>query len=100
MNVYSRSVPVSLLFLLSLKTMSAHAESTDTESAEAPAFDRSSFHGKAEIGLGLLGLPTAMVCTNRIVLPFGCKRGDVSPMLELWQLFRPSPLFAFGAGIT
>lgn len=62
-------------------------------------FDRSGFHGKAELGLGLLGLPGAHVCTNR-ALNFGCKRGDSSPVLELWQLFRPNPVFAFGAGVA
>ncbi len=98
MKACSRLVPPSLLLLSSLKTVSAYAESPDAEAAEAPAFDRSSFHGKAEVGLGLLGLPTAKVCTNRLFL--GCKRGDSSPMLELWQLFRPSPVFAVGAGIT
>ncbi len=61
-------------------------------------FERSQFHGKAEFGLGVLGLPTAAVCTNRE--QFACKRGDGSPMLELWQLFRPNPMFAAGAGIT
>jgi hypothetical protein len=95
MNRCLRSVSLSVLLVLSLKTMSAYGESDET-----PAFDRSSFHGKAEVGLGLLGLPTAKLCSNRLVLPLGCKRGDVSPILELWQLFRPSPLFAVGAGIT
>jgi hypothetical protein len=93
MNVCSRLLPPSALLFLSLRTMSAYGESS-----EASAFDRNSFHGKAEVGLGMLGLPTAKVCTNRLLL--GCKRGDTSPMLELWQLFRPGPLFAFGAGIT
>lgn len=69
------------------------------QTSESNAFERSSFHGKAEIGLGLLGLPTAEVCTNHTILGY-CKRGDSSPMLELWQLFRPSPVFAVGAGIT
>lgn len=69
------------------------------QTSESTLFDRSSFHGKAEVGLGLLGLPNAEVCTNHHIF-LGCKRGDSSPMLELWQLFRPSPVFASGAGIT
>jgi hypothetical protein len=70
-----------------------------TENEEGLTFDRSGFHGKAEVGLGLLGLPNARVCTNR-ALHFGCNSGDSSPMLELWQLFRPNPVFAMGAGAT
>ena len=66
---------------------------------EPISFDRSQFHGKAEVGLGFLGLPRANVCTNRLLFGY-CTRGDLSPMLELWQLFRPSPLFAAGAGVT
>ncbi len=100
MNAYLRSVSIGLLLILSFRTITARADSTDGESDETPAYDRNSFHGKAEVGLGLLGLPTAKVCTNRLLPGLGCKRGDSSPMLELWQLFRPSPLFAFGAGIT
>jgi hypothetical protein len=66
---------------------------------EVLTFDRSRFHGKAEVGLGLLGLPSAKVCTNR-ALNFSCNVGDSSPMLEIWQLFRPNPVFAAGAGVT
>jgi hypothetical protein len=83
------------LFVL-LATSYALAESTD----ETTTFDRAYFHGKAEVGLGLLGLPTAEVCTNRTLAWLPCKHGDSSPMLEVWQLFRPNPLFATGAGIT
>src|SRR5512142_1753439 len=72
---------------------------THAQSEEALTFDRSRFHGKAEVGLGLLGLPSAKVCTNR-ALNFGCNVGDGSPMLEVWQLFRPNPVFAAGAGVT
>jgi hypothetical protein len=70
-----------------------------TQADEGITFDRGGFHGKAEVGLGLLGLPNARVCTNR-TLHFGCNSGDSSPMLELWQLFRPNPVFAMGAGVT
>jgi hypothetical protein len=70
------------------------------QSNDETVFDRANFHGKAEVGLGALTLPGAEVCTNRSLIYLGCKRGDVSPMLELWQLVRPNPLFAIGAGIT
>jgi len=86
--------PTALAAIL-FATPNARAQSQDPT-----AFDRASFHGKAEVGLGLLGLPTAEVCTNRERKDLGCKRGDSSPTLELWQLFRPNPLFAAGAGIT
>ena len=83
-------VLIGAISQIAFATTLSHAQSS-----EPPTFDRAYFHGKAEVGLGLLGLPTANVCTT-----IGCKRGDSSPMLELWQLFRPNPLFATGAGIT
>ena len=95
MNRVARSLQLRLLLISTFSTFVARGQSED-----ASAFGRSSFHGKAEVGLGILGLPTAEVCTNRTIANIGCKRGDSSPMLELWQLFRPSPLFAAGAGIT
>jgi hypothetical protein len=71
--------------------------SAQAQTDEGLQFDQARFHGKVEAGLGLLGLPTAKVCTNRAL---GCIRGDSSPMLEMWQLFRPNPIFAVGAGVT
>ncbi len=90
---FNAIAPLGLFLVATLSTEFARAQSD-----ENLAFDQSRFHGKAEVGLGLLGLPNAAVCTNRAI--FGCKRGDSSPMLEVWQLFRPSPLFAVGAGVT
>jgi hypothetical protein len=69
------------------------------QTPEPFSFDRERFIGKAEVGLGLIALPTAQVCTNRALL-LPCKLGDTSPMLDIWQLFRPSPVFAAGAGVT
>jgi hypothetical protein len=88
-----------LLSAAALITALASATLAHAQSEEALTFDRSRFHGKAEVGLGLLGLPSAKVCTNR-ALNFGCNAGDSSPMLEVWQLFRPNPVFAAGAGVT
>jgi hypothetical protein len=68
------------------------------QTEEGLTFDRSRFHGKAEVGLGMLGLPSAKLCTNRELKE--CNVGDGSPMLEVWQLFRPNPVFAAGAGVT
>lgn len=95
MSRWLRLRQFSLVLAISSTTLVAYGDPL-----EAPTLDRNRFLGKAEIGLGLLGLPTAQVCTNRTIPFLGCKRGDSSPMLELWQLFRPTPLFAVGAGIT
>lgn len=95
----SKRVP---LFLCCASAAACLAQATAARAAhdeEVMTFDRSRFHGKAELGLGLLGLPSAKVCTNR-ALNFGCNVGDMSPMLEVWQLFRPNPVFAAGAGVT
>jgi hypothetical protein len=52
--------------------------------------------GIAEAGVGWLTLPGAEVCIDRET---GCSEGDTSLALELWQLYRQSRRFAFGAGI-
>jgi hypothetical protein len=53
--------------------------------------------GMAEVGIGLLTLPTAEVCVERTEA--GCSRGDRSLMLSAWPLFRRGA-FAGGAGVT
>jgi hypothetical protein len=53
--------------------------------------------GMAEVGLGWLTLPGAEVCIERAA---GCERGDTSPIIDVWQLYRANLRFAFGAGIT
>jgi hypothetical protein len=55
-------------------------------------------HGMAEFGAGLLTLPNAEVCVERA--ESGCSQGDTSLELDAWQLYRPAPVFAFGAGLT
>ncbi|HEY3236229.1 MAG TPA: hypothetical protein VGJ84_16045 [Polyangiaceae bacterium] len=54
--------------------------------------------GMAEFGLGLLMLPRAQICVER--LQAGCERGDNSFEIEAWQLYRANIRLAFGAGIT
>lgn len=54
--------------------------------------------GLLELGAGLLALPDAAVCVER--LQEGCETGDASPVLEAWQVFRLVPRFALGAGLT
>jgi hypothetical protein len=53
--------------------------------------------GIAEGNVGLLTLPAAEVCAERSA---GCKRGDVSFALEVWQLYRMNQRVAFGAGLV
>jgi hypothetical protein len=45
--------------------------------------------------MGILVLPDAEVCGV-----VGCDRGDLSDELDAWPLFRASPRFAVGAGLT
>jgi len=52
--------------------------------------------GIAEAGVGWLTLPGAEVCIERAT---GCSHGDTSLEIEVWQLYRGSLRFAFGAGI-
>lgn len=52
----------------------------------------------AEIGVGWLTLPGASVCGERSSGQ-GCKNGDTSFELDIWQIYRNSRRFAFGAGV-
>ena len=53
--------------------------------------------GIAEVGLGWLTLPGASVCAERSSGQ-GCKNGDTSFELDIWQIYRNGRRFAFGAG--
>ena len=53
-------------------------------------------YGLVEFGVGVLALPDALLCGWRA----GCDRGDVSLEVDAWPLFRASPSFAVGAGMT
>ncbi|HEU4578897.1 MAG TPA: hypothetical protein VFS67_11620 [Polyangiaceae bacterium] len=52
-------------------------------------------YGAVEFGIGILALPDARVCGEA-----GCDRGDLSLEVDAWPLFRASPSFAVGAGLT
>lgn len=52
-------------------------------------------HGVIEFGVGVLALPDARLCGGA-----GCDRGDISLEVDAWPIFRASPRFAVGAGIT
>jgi len=53
--------------------------------------------GIAEVGVGWLTLPGARVCSERSS-GSGCRKGDTSFDLELWEVYRFDRRFAFGAG--
>ncbi|MEO8903456.1 MAG: hypothetical protein ABI488_14670 [Polyangiaceae bacterium] len=53
--------------------------------------------GIAEVGIGWLTLPGALVCSERST-GSGCRKGDTSFDLELWEVYRFNRRFAFGAG--
>jgi hypothetical protein len=52
-------------------------------------------YGAVEFGIGVLALPDARVCSDA-----GCDQGDVSLEVDAWPLFRASPRWAVGAGLT
>ncbi len=52
-------------------------------------------HGVVEFGIGMLALPDARLCGGA-----GCDVGDLSLEVDAWPLFRASPSFAVGAGLT
>jgi hypothetical protein len=54
-------------------------------------------YGLVEFGVGIMALPDAKLCGNEIA---GCDQGDVSVEVDAWPLFRASPTFAVGAGMT
>jgi hypothetical protein len=53
-------------------------------------------YGLVEFGVGVLALPDAKLCGGSA----GCDRGDISLEVDAWPLFRASPSFAVGAGLT
>ncbi len=54
-------------------------------------------YGLVEFGLGIMALPYAKLCGG---VGVGCDEGDLSVEVEAWPLFRASPSFAVGAGLT
>jgi hypothetical protein len=53
-------------------------------------------YGLVEFGVGIMALPDAKLCGGDA----GCDKGDVSVEVDAWPLFRASPSFAVGAGMT
>jgi hypothetical protein len=54
-------------------------------------------YGLVEFGVGIMALPDAKLCGG---VNAGCDEGDVSVEVDAWPLFRASPSFAVGAGMT
>lgn len=89
-----------LASVLGTSTAAAQEQSTaESRGKLAAARERDFSHpyGAVEFGIGVLALPDAEVCGGQDV---GCDRGDVSLEVDAWPLFRPSPWFAVGAGMT
>jgi hypothetical protein len=84
---------MALVVLLSTATVNAAPSSAQSRSDETDHV-----FGMAELGVGMLTLPGAHVCTDRATSR--CKQGDSSIMIEGWQLIRATRSFAAGAGIT
>jgi hypothetical protein len=95
----SRRVPPFAL-ALAVSALSLSVNATATAAAPYSQHDTEIDHvyGMAELGVGMLTLPAAQVCTDRTTSR--CKKGDSSIMVEGWQLIRASRQFAAGAGIT
>lgn len=55
------------------------------------------FDGIAEVGVGWLLLPNAVVCGGPDA---GCSRGDTTPTVDIWNLVRLPVGLAFGAGLS
>jgi tRNA A-37 threonylcarbamoyl transferase component Bud32 len=73
-----------------------HAQEAFTHDPAPERDDTGQTYGMAEVGLGLLTLPTAQVCIERAEA--GCSRGDRSLLLSGWPIFRRDQL-ALGAGV-
>jgi hypothetical protein len=104
-------LPLALLCVAGV-AVSNQAAAQESESAASPAVapsggvaaqgslagrdrDFQRPYGAVEFGVGVLALPDARVCGEA-----GCDRGDLSLEVDAWPLFRASPSFAVGAGLT
>jgi hypothetical protein len=90
-----RLVPAALALLAHASPAVAQETAQTRSAAVARMFDRP--HTQAELGFGMLTLPTTDVC---LANPQTCTKGDISPEGFLWMLYRPDGRFALGAGMT
>ncbi len=89
---------VTLAACLAANPALADGTSAATTAATNAAVARSlgQPHTMAELGVGVLALPTADVCLR----PGSCSRGDTGVVASIWQMYRANLDFAVGAGIS
>lgn len=90
------SLAASAAVALALVARGAAADGVQVsgEAAAARVYDRP--YTLAQLGVGLLSLPSAKVC----IKGSPCTEGDTSVELDFWQLYRANRAFAVGAGAT
>ena len=103
----SRALAAALGIFMALRVAPCFAEDLPSPAAPSPDYADPRLArgftalarpmGIAELGVGWLTLPGASVCAERSSGQ-GCKNGDTSFELDVWQIYRNSRRFAFGAG--
>lgn len=86
------------LAMSSLVSVQAHAQKEAAgarDAAAAPQLDNP--YTVAEVGLGILTLPTTDICLTQ---PGTCTKGDTNPYAWIWMLYRATNDFAVGAGTS
>jgi hypothetical protein len=88
----------SLLALASMLAWAPRADADETPATRSAlqAAINDEPHTLAQLGVGLLSLPSASVCLTGIT----CTKGDTSIEANFWQMYRANRLFAVGAGAT
>jgi hypothetical protein len=93
-----RKLALLCLASASIATFSSIARADETASTRsalaARGVDRP--YTLAQLGLGLLTLPTADVCLKSRP----CTKGDTSIAIDFWQIYRANRSFAVGAGAS
>ncbi|MFW5739875.1 MAG: hypothetical protein ACOC1F_05875 [Myxococcota bacterium] len=96
----NRRAPFALVLAgVLLASSAAHAQKRETARARAAASAPrlQNPYTVAEVGLGILTLPTTDVCLTQ---PGTCTKGDTNPYGWIWMLYRASEQFAIGAGTS
>lgn len=93
----ARFIGIAIAASALLTAAPAASEDTARERAAAAArvFERP--HTQAELGIGMLTLPTSEFC---FTAPQTCTRGDASPLGYITMLYHPNGDWAFGAGAS
>ncbi len=97
MAVIGRNASVAVFAaLLATASFATAQETSDTVRPPAETATSKRPRGMAEFGVGVLTLPGAEICVQRVA---ECAEGDTSLELTVWQVFRLTPRFGVGAGI-